>query len=47
MKHMMNKKLLKLAQRRECMVLDTAKQRVHLALAVIARRAPLFWAACA
>ena len=37
----MNKKLLKLAQRRERLVLEAAKQRVHIAQTVDAWRAPL------
>lgn len=37
----MNKKLLALAQRRERLVLNTAKQRVQLSQAVDAWRAPL------
>ena len=37
----MNEKLLKLAQRREHLVLEAAKQRVQLAQAVDAWRAPL------
>jgi YqjK-like protein len=37
----MNKKLLKLAQRRECLISQSALQRVKLSQAVDAWRAPL------
>jgi YqjK-like protein len=37
----MNKKLLTLAQRRECLLLEAEAQRLHLAQAIDAWRAPL------